>query len=203
MRTPVIALLGLLALTLSPAAAAQDEPPQDDPCWDGEGDTPTGLCVPRFVSLKFDSANGRAGPSRRHPIAWRYQRAGLPMEVIAETTDWRRVRDPEGELTWMRRNLLSGRRSVFAREDTVLRARADEDAGVAAIAEAGAVLTLERCRAGWCRLEGQGLRGWARTDTLWGVYAHERAQDAGEARAGTVDGGDALSAPAPRDTALR
>ena len=59
---------------------------------DADPSTPSGQEVPRFVSLKFDVANGRSGPSRSHPVAWRYVRAGLPMEVVAETPDWRRVR---------------------------------------------------------------------------------------------------------------
>ena len=77
------------------------------------------------------------------------------MEVIAETPDWRRVRDPEGEVTWMHRRVLSGRRSVYTIQDTPLHARADAEAPTEAIAEPGVVLSLERCRSGWCRVEGQ------------------------------------------------
>lgn len=165
---------------------------------DAEPSTPSGQDVPRFVSLKFDVANGRSGPSRAHPVAWRYVRAGLPMEVIAETPDWRRVRDPDGEVTWMHRSILSGRRTVITIMDTPLCARAEAEAPVEAIAEAGVILALERCRTGWCRLEGQGYRGWARADALWGVYASER----GDAPAGENDGSPALSGPVARDTAL-
>lgn len=95
----LISLALALALGCSAAAAAQDG--------EARADTPSGQQVPRFVSLKVDVANGRSGPSRSHPIAWRYVRAGLPMEVIAETPDWRRVRDPDGEITWMHRGRSS------------------------------------------------------------------------------------------------
>jgi SH3-like domain-containing protein len=161
--------------------------------------TPSGQEVPRFVSLKFDVANGRSGPSRSHPVAWRYVRAGLPMEVIAETPDWRRVRDPDGEVTWMHRSILSGRRTVVTTASTPMRARADEDAPAEAVAEAGVILALERCRTGWCRVEAQGYRGWARADALWGVYATERGGDP----ASENDGNPALSGSLARDTALR
>lgn len=167
--------------------------------WQDEVGTPSGQNVPRFVSLKFDVANGRSGPSRAHPVAWTYLRSGLPMEVIAETPDWRRVRDPEGEVTWMHRRVLSGRRSVFTLEETVLYARADESAPIEAVAEAGVVLSLERCRAGWCRLETQGFRGWAEATTLWGVYAAEQHNSEVDVR----DGSGALSASLAHDTALR
>ncbi|MHA6287806.1 SH3 domain-containing protein [Maricaulis sp. CAU 1757] len=183
-RLVVLALTGLAVLTA--ATHAQDAA------------TPSGQAVPRFVSLKVDVANGRVGPSSSHPIAWRYVRAGLPMEVIAETPDWRRVRDPEGELTWMHRSILSGRRSVYTLADTPLHARDSDNSSIEAVAEPGVVLSLERCRTGWCRVEGQGYRGWVRPDTLWGVYAHELASD----ETGDADGSPSLSAPAARDTAL-
>lgn len=145
----LISLALALALGCSAAAAAQDG--------EARADTPSGQQVPRFVSLKVDVANGRSGPSRSHPIAWRYVRAGLPMEVIAETPDWRRVRDPDGEITWMHRSILSGRRSVWTLAETPLHARDNADSPVEAIAEPGVILSLERCRTGWCRVEAPGL----------------------------------------------
>lgn len=162
-------------------------------------DTPSGQPVPRYVSLKFDASHGRTGPSMAHPIAWVYRRAGIPMQVIAETENWRRVRDPEGEVTWMHRSILSGRRAAMTVEETVLRARAEDDAPIEAVADAGVILELDRCRTGWCRAEAGGYRGWVSTEGLWGVYPEERSSE-GQADA---DGSPALSASLPRDTALR
>jgi SH3-like domain-containing protein len=136
-------------------------------------DTFSGLPVPRFVSLRFDAAAGRAGPSEEHPISWMYQRAGLPVQVVAETPDWRRVRDPGGEEVWMHRRLLSGRRAVRALEASDMLARPEVEAALVARIEPGALLWLERCRAGWCRLEADGQRGWAQAAGFWGVYANE------------------------------
>ena len=133
----------------------------------------SGLPVPRFMTLKFDSVNGRAGPSTEHPIAWHYKRVGLPIEVIGETQNWRRIRDPEGEEVWMHERTLSGRRSVWVKSPTWLRTRPDADAPQEALAEPGAILWLERCLSGWCRLEVEGQRGWAQARDLWGVYHHE------------------------------
>ncbi len=178
-------VLGLVLGLFSVAATAQDR----------VSDTPSGQPVPRFVSLKFDVANGRSGPSQAHPIAWRYTRVGLPMQVIAETEEWRRVVDPEGETTWMHRSILSGRRSAFTADETILRARAEADAPIEAVAEPGIVLFLERCRTGWCRVEAQGYRGWVETHTLWGLYLDEQGESG--------NGSAALSGSLPRDTALR
>jgi SH3-like domain-containing protein len=143
------------------------------PAWAQTCDTFSGLPVPRFVSLRFDEAAGRSGPSEDHAIAWMYQRAGLPLQVIAETPDWRRVRDPGGEEVWMHRRLLSGRRAVRALAAADMLARPETDSALIARIEPGAVLWLERCRAGWCRLEADGRRGWVGAEGLWGVYSDE------------------------------
>ena len=188
MRT-LFALTLLLSGLLTPTSASAQT------C-----DTFSGLPVPRFVSLKFNETRGRAGPSFTHPVAWLYQRQGLPVEIVAETPDWRRVRDPGGEVTWMHRSILSGRRSVYTLEDTPLHARDNAESPVEAVAEPGVVLALERCRTGWCRVEAQGYRGWVQTQTLWGVYPEERDTD--ETGAAGGDGNPALSASRAHDTAL-
>ncbi len=73
----------------------------------------TGLPVPRYVSLKTDRVNLREGPSKDHRTAWVYQRAGLPVEIIAEYETWRRIRDSEGTEGWVLHSLLSGRRTAL------------------------------------------------------------------------------------------
>ena len=56
----------------------------------------SGLPVPRFVSLKPDRVNVRGGPTRDHDVTFVYTRAGLPVEITAESDNWRRIRDWEG-----------------------------------------------------------------------------------------------------------
>ena len=46
--------------------------------------TTSGLPVPRYVSLKSDHVNVRAGPTKDNDVAWVYTRSGLPVEITAE-----------------------------------------------------------------------------------------------------------------------
>ena len=71
------------------------------------------LPVPRFVSLKSDKVNVRKGPEHRPSIVWVFSRAGLPVEIIAESDNWRRVRDSEGADGWVFHSLLSARRTAL------------------------------------------------------------------------------------------
>ena len=68
--------------------------------------------MPRYVSLKSDHVNVRAGPTKDNDVAWVYTRSGLPVEITAEFENWRRVRDSEGSEGWVYHSLLSGRRTA-------------------------------------------------------------------------------------------
>ena len=78
----------------------------------GAAVTTSGLPVPRYVSLKSDHVNVRAGPTKDNDVAWVYTRSGLPVEITAEFENWRRVRDSEGAEGWVYHSLLSGRRTA-------------------------------------------------------------------------------------------
>lgn len=134
--------------------------------------TPSGFPVPRYVSLKYSNSNGRTGPSSAHPVAWNYKRRGLPMIVVAETEEWRKVRDVNGDESWMKRRLLDGRRMVLARTEIVLRSKPRSDSKKRAIAAKGALLKMEECdNTGWCRIESEDGRlvGYALQNLLWGA----------------------------------
>src|SRR3954466_4118034 len=73
--------------------------------------TASGLPVPRFVSLKADKVNMHIGPAKTYEVRWLYQRAGLPVEITAESENWRRIRDADGAEGWVYHSLLSGRRT--------------------------------------------------------------------------------------------
>lgn len=157
---PMRALALLVALAAAPAAAQ------------GVG-AETGRPLPRFESLRFEAANMRRGAGEDYPIAWQYRRRGLPVEVLQEWGDWRRVRDPQGESGWMKRTQLTARRTVVTTAEAVMREAGAEGAAKVARAEAGAVLDLLACGPGWCEARAQGFQGWLPKAALWGVGADE------------------------------
>ncbi len=141
----------------------------------------TGLPVPRYVSLKSDRVNLREGPSKEHRTRWVYQRAGLPVEVVAEFETWRRVRDADGAEGWVLHSLLSGRRTALVApwskvkdETFVLRASADEESGVVARLQPGVIANVASCANGWCRVDIGRVEGYVRQARLWGVYPNEK-----------------------------
>lgn len=134
----------------------------------------SGLPLPRFVSLRANEVNLRAGPGFRYPIEWVYRRAGLPVEVIDEYETWRRIRDWEGTLGWVHQSMLQNRRNVrAAAEEQLLRQEPSHDARPVARVEAGAIGSLRSCRGNWCQIDFAGIGGWLPRETLYGVYPDE------------------------------
>ncbi|WP_291007670.1 SH3 domain-containing protein [Ferrovibrio sp.] len=134
----------------------------------------SGLPVPRFVSLGADKVNARTGPGSRYPIAWQYQRRGLPVEVVAEYEYWRRIRDRDGTETWVHKNLTSGKRYALV-DGTVreLLKKPDPNSDVLLTAEPGVQARLRKCDPSWCQVEIAGSRGWIPRNHLWGLYPSE------------------------------
>jgi SH3-like domain-containing protein len=166
-RLAICALAAAMTCFAAPAARAASE----------IATGPSGLPLPRFVSLKADKINVHVGPAKTYDVTWIYTRAGLPVEITAEFENWRRIRDGEGAEGWVYHSLLSGRRTglVLAKEELVpLREAGDPEGAVTAELQAGVVGTVKKCTGTWCRISGEGFDGWIEQQRLWGVYPNEK-----------------------------
>ena len=152
-------LVALTGATAVPAAGQADRV------------TPSGLPVPRWVSLKFDKVYARAGPGEDHRLLWAYRVKNLPVQVVEETADWRRVCDPEGGRAWVHKRTTDGRRMVMNLKDSALRlsAQPKENAGVEALWVGRSLGALDRCREGWCQIKVGEAKGWIRQSAAWGL----------------------------------
>ncbi len=129
----------------------------------------SGQTVPRYASLRYDEVNGRAGPSPDYPVRWTYERAGLPVVVIRESKDWRMIRDPVGDEVWINQSQLAARRTAITTHAGVIYGEPRTDAGTVARFDAGAVVSLGDCGQVWCRVDGDGRKGWVEKAHLWGA----------------------------------
>ena len=144
---------------------------------------PSGLPLPRFVSLKSGRVNLRIGPGQGYPINWMYLKSGLPMEIVQEYDTWRRVRDAEGTEGWINQSLLSGKRTGIAapwqrgKEAVVtLYDGPDEKSSAVASLEPGAIGMIKACNGDWCQMDFSGHKGWVRQRMIWGAYPGENVE---------------------------
>ena len=134
----------------------------------------SGYLVPRYVSLAKNIVNVRTGPDGKYPILWVFKKAGLPVKVIAEYNDWRKIIDSEGEAGWIWGPLLSSKRKglIIAEKQSLLKKPLD-DAPVSVIAEAGVIGKIKQCNGDWCQLDVNGFKGWMRQSDFWGALEGE------------------------------
>ncbi len=178
----------LVALGLALGAASVKAHAADSGVSDGQKrGRSTGLPVPRFVSLKARAVNLRVGPGRKYAISWLYKKRGLPVEVIQEFDQWRRIRDSEGSTGWVLHSLLSSKRTAIVapwdranssdtNEDALLldaKNDASDEAATVARLQAGLLVNVEECGQGWCEVEVQNTKAWLKQESLWGVYPNE------------------------------
>jgi SH3-like domain-containing protein len=138
----------------------------------------TNLPMPRYVSLRGTEVNVRRGPGLEYRIDWVFQRRGLPVRVIDEYGNWRRIADSDDAGGWVYHALLTAKRMALVTAPEVsFRAEPAEDAAATAEAEQGVVAHLLQCQRDWCQVEASGTEGWLRKDTIWGVDPGEVFRD--------------------------
>lgn len=139
----------------------------------------TGLPIPRFVTLKADKVNVRKGPSSDHPVAFVFQRKGMPVEITAEFENWRKIRDSDGAEGWILQSMLSGRRNAYVAgwsgntAPLELHEAPREQSGVTAKLSLGVLASVSKCNGKWCEITAGDYDGYAQQDRLWGVYPGE------------------------------
>lgn len=172
MRFLVLACLFVFASL--PAVAAEEAPTVTN----GVPAT-SGMPIPRFVTLRTNEINLRAGPSVRYPIEWVYAKEGLPVEVTAEFDTWRRIRDIDGTEGWVHQSMLSGKRSMLVTGHDLqpIYAKADSGASVVAKAQPQSMGELLACENAWCEVKfaqsGATVKGYMPKGSFWGAYAGE------------------------------
>ena len=164
----VLALL-LASIAGAPPAIAQGNSETVSP-------NPSGLRIPRWVSIRAGEVNLRTGPGARYPIDWVLQRKSLPVEVVQEFENWRKVRARDNTEGWVHKSMLSGQRTATV---TVAQARIlcepESRAPVAAFVEEGVTVMLESCGTDWCdvAIPSHGVKGWIPRAALWGLHDGE------------------------------
>jgi len=168
----IAAALSAIAMLLPGAAGAAAE----------DGQRGTGLPLPRFVSLKSDDVNVRRGPGQEYGVVFTFVREGLPVEIIQEFDNWRKIRDSEGAEGWVFHSLLTGVRTALvspweAGGQIPAHQSADASAAIVAYLAPRVITQVEECTGMWCLVSVEGYEGWIEQSRLWGVYPNEQFSD--------------------------
>lgn len=172
-----LSFAALSILSAAPVAAAPDKPAESEP-FIARGKS--GLPLPRFVSLKSGRVNSRIGPGVTYAVDWLYLKAGLPVEIIQEFDNWRKIRDSDGSEGWINQTLLSSRRTAIVtpwqkgkKTQISVLEEPNKAARTVAYVEPGVMGQISSCDGNWCEVTFDGHTGWMTQTLLWGAYPGE------------------------------
>lgn len=165
----LLAFIICLASFSFPAAAAEEK---------GDPFHVTGLKLPRFASLRAEEAYVRSGPGARFPVKWEYRMPGLPVEIILEYENWRKIRDMDGAVGWIHQSLLAGKRTALVSGEKLapVYQKPSKDSRLAAQVEPKTIVQIKSCDGAWCKVNALGYKGWIEQGSLWGVYKDEKVE---------------------------
>ena len=135
---------------------------------------PSGMPIPRYVTLKFNEVNVRVGPGKRYPIRWVYKRAHLPVQIVEEFAHWRKIKDYEGATGWVQKTQLDGKRTVMIM-DKPQNLYPEPEVAQSPIVRADplVIAPIKECQPDWCELEIADTTAWIRKADIWGVGREE------------------------------
>ena len=158
--------LCLGALLFAGSATAADVPAGKGPV--------TEYDMPRFVSLRVDKANLRAGPDKYFPIRTVLLRRGMPVKVIDEFKLWRKVALYDGVEGWLHQSLITGRRTfLILAEPADMHDEPSAEAEIVARLEPKALVGVSACDGEWCAVSAGRYRGWVLRSAGWGALLGE------------------------------
>ena len=135
----------------------------------------TGLKLPRYVSLKSNESNLRIGSSLNYPIKLKYIVANIPIEIVDEYKDWRKILDYDGNEGWLHKSLVKGNRFALVISTYKEGAQIYNKPKGSVIGKIGRknIVEINKCLKDWCYIEFNQYKGWISKINLWGVYKNE------------------------------
>jgi SH3-like domain-containing protein len=96
---------------------------------------------------------------------------GYPLEVVVMVEGWVKVRDANGDLTWVERKALSERRTVMVKVALApVRQAADEASPIVFEAQQSVILELEDVAGAWLKVKHRdGQSGYIKAADVWGA----------------------------------
>ena len=136
----------------------------------------TGLKIPRFVSTKSDNINLRVGPSINYPIILKYVVNNLPLEIIQEHGEWRKIIDYQKNSGWIHKSLLKGNRNgiIISKKNNSAPLFNNPEGNEVGQIGIKNIVSIKKCVISWCKISILEKNFWINIENIWGVYSGEK-----------------------------
>jgi len=125
-------------------------------------------------SLKNNKVNVRLGPYKTYPVKFIYKNKYLPVLIIDEHYNWRKIKDYDNDVGWVHISQLSrSRTTVTTINNEVIFSSPSIYSKPKAKLEIYQILLVKECNKLWCKVKNSKTNGWIKKDHLWGVKKEE------------------------------
>jgi len=121
-----------------------------------------------FLMLKNSKVNVRYGPSFDYPIKFIYKKKFLPVEIIDQKENFRRIIDHKKNSGWIHISQLQKVKSVITLNDINIFKKPSKFSKPVVKAKTGRLLLIKKCEKSWCKIETGKYSGWVEVKNLWG-----------------------------------
>jgi len=134
----------------------------------------SGAFAAEMVSIAGNDVNMRSGPGTKYKVTWELG-DGYPLMVLKRSGEWLRVRDFEGSIGWIHKDVVDKTPHMIVRVHKNSQKRINVRSGpgtkyrIVAQAYYGVVFKTIQEKDGWVNIEHEkGVTGWVARSLLWG-----------------------------------
>jgi len=123
-----------------------------------------------YKILKYNEVNVRYGPGKDYPINFIYKKKNLPVKVIDEKENYRRIIDFKNNSGWIHTSQLKEGKAFILLEDQILFTKPTKYSKPILKIEKGRLLVVKKCKKIWCSVKTENYTGWIKNENVWGVF---------------------------------
>ena len=123
-----------------------------------------------FLTLRYDTVNLRQGPSRDYPIKIFYKKKFLPVLILDQSDNFRKIKDHENNTGWIHISQLSKKKSAIVIDDNIMMFKKPTIySKPLVILKKGRLSKIIKCKDEWCKAKVSSYKGWLKKESLWGL----------------------------------
>ncbi len=121
-----------------------------------------------YLMLKNSKVNVRMGPGLDYPVKFIYKKKNLPVKVIDNKENFRKVIDHKKNSGWIHISQLKKINSIIVISNRILFKKPTLNSNPIANIESGRLFVLKKCKKDWCEVSSLNYTGWINMDNVWG-----------------------------------
>jgi SH3-like domain-containing protein len=129
------------------------------------------FCDEYFVTLRNNNTNLRQGPSFDYPIKIFYKKRYLPVLVLDNSDNFRKIKDHENNTGWIHVSQLSRKKAALVEfNQIVMFKNSTIFSKPLVVLEKGRLCLILKCSEEWCKIKTGKYSGWVKKENLWGNF---------------------------------